>query len=88
MKNITIEAITKCLTISSEVTKYEQKIIESMFDLVYSSTENIKKVRDEVVKYTSDKKIEARENSDWEAFDIYNNAMSKVVAVIDIKLNK
>lgn len=84
--NLIVESLIKSLEVNSFVDFREIGLIEGMFRMNQLTKEQLIKVRNAVVMFTTDVKAEARQNGDWETFDKYNNAMSKIVCVIDRKV--
>lgn len=85
--SLIIENLIKILEIGPTIDLKEILIIEEMLKIKELNNEQLIKIRNAVVKFTSDVKLEARTNGDWEMFDTYHNAMSKITCVIDTKLH-
>lgn len=80
---ILVEEMIEVLEVSSFVEEKEiSQINIALFEAI--GTSSIQEVRDNVVKYCSNMKVMFRAEGDWDMFDTYQNAMSKIVTVIDM----
>lgn len=74
----------KSLHIGEEfVSQDEVTEIEDAFDLKAKDEDELRSIRNSVVRFYADIKSEARKNYDWFTFDMMHNNMSGVTAVID-----
>lgn len=78
-----IEELVEELEVNPFVSVIEIEMIKSKLNLRSYNKEQLQKVRNTVVRYTSIKKAPYRVKGNWEMFDKYSNAMSKAVCVID-----
>lgn len=84
---IKFEELVELLEISPMVSENEIKEIETHLLLIVCETrEELTNKRNQIVRWFADKTHSYRMNDDWEMYDKYNNAMSKIVAVIDNRL--
>lgn len=75
----------KKIEVSPFVTLSEQKELLDLFDVKKRTNEQLQELRNTVVKTLADEKRKYRNENftDWEKYDLLDNAMSKIVCVID-----
>lgn len=84
---IKFEELVELLEISPMVSVKEIEDVETSLTLMACETkEELISKRNQIVRWFADKTDLYRKNGNWEMYDKYNNAMSKIVAVIDNKL--
>lgn len=79
-----IYAIIDNVEVNPILTMTEYKFIKDTLVIDDLTDNHLFVLRNEVVRYLSGQKHKARfELENWEKFDMYDNAMSKIVSVID-----
>ena len=78
--------IVNVLEVSPFISEQEQKLITVEFNLNFKSIDELRDLRNQVVKVCSDVKLVYRKRGAWGKYDRMDNLMSKVTMMIDGRL--